>query len=104
MISEHSCQEIGYAKVAEYIITVNTLFLQAIEHIDADGYTGNLTDVLLCLALKDNRDAYKRKTFHCKEKSLVANQPIKHLMIPPQHLEKIEPILQALRQVTFDTV
>ncbi|MFH1580581.1 MAG: hypothetical protein ABIC39_00645 [Pseudomonadota bacterium] len=46
-VSKHSCGEKGYAEVDEFILTVNNIFLQYIEHIDLQGCSGNFTDVLL---------------------------------------------------------
>lgn len=100
LVSMHDCRETGYAEVAGYIVTVNTVFLQMIEHIDADGCSGNLTDILLTLASKEHREAYERKALRCSEKGLVTNQSIKYLMIPPEHQVQVDPLLQALLKIS----
>lgn len=46
-VSKHSCGEKGYAEVDEFVLSVNNIFLQYIEHIDSQGCSGNLIDILL---------------------------------------------------------
>lgn len=101
MISKRDCHETGFAEIDEFGVSVNTVFLQTIEHLDYDGYSGNLTDILLCLATEKNRYAYRTKTLPFTNWGLIPNQPMRVLMIPPEHREKMKPILQALRRITL---
>jgi hypothetical protein len=78
---------------------VNTVFLQTIEHLDADGCSGNLIDVLQVMASEDNRRAYEKDRLKCETNGLIVNWSLKVLMIPPEHRTKMEPILQELRQI-----
>jgi hypothetical protein len=78
---------------------VNTVFLQTIEHLDADGCSGNLIDVLQVMASEDNRRAYAKVGLKCEANELIVNWSLKVLMIPPEHRTKMEPILQELRQI-----
>jgi hypothetical protein len=64
-----------------------------------DGCTGNLLDVLGVMAIKENRQAYADDKLKCPSAGLIANQPLKILMIPPEHRLKMEPILNSLREV-----
>ena len=95
-ISEMDCNQTGYAKVDPFIITVNTVCLQVIEHIDATGFSGNFADVLLLMSEKKNRVRYKRNAFKYLNGDFVSNRPIEVLMVPPEHRNKIKPILNAL--------
>jgi hypothetical protein len=95
-ISEKNCGQTGYAEVDPFIITVNTVYLQVIEHIDATGFSGNFADVMLLMAKKENRDRYKKNALVNLGADLVSNMPIEMLMVPPEHRNKIKPILNAL--------
>jgi hypothetical protein len=85
--------------VDEAVLTVNTVFLQTVEHVDADGCSGNLLDLLAVLANEDQRKAYANNTLHCTANGLIANHSMKVLMLPPEHRVRIEPILNQLRQI-----
>jgi hypothetical protein len=99
LVSRHDCGKEGYAEVDDFVLSVNTLFLQTIEHLDADGCTGNLLDLLVAMALKENRQAYADGKLKCRPAGLIANQPLKVLMIPPEHRTKMEPILKSLQEI-----
>jgi hypothetical protein len=76
-----------------------SVFLQTIEHVDVNGCTGNLMDVLDVMSSEDNQWAYKNNALNCQNAGLISNHPLKVLMIPPEHRLRMEPILQALRQI-----
>jgi hypothetical protein len=99
LISRTPCAESGYADMDEAEVAVNTIFLQTIEHVDADGCSGNLLDLLEVLADEDRRAAYAGGTLHCSGNGLIANRPMKVLMVPPEYRRQIEPILQRLRGI-----
>jgi Fe-S-cluster containining protein len=98
-VSRKNCAETGYADIDEFTASVNTVFLQIIEHLDADGCSGNLIDVLQVMASEDNRQAYAKNRLKCEINGLVVNWSLKVLMIPPEHRTNMEPILQELRQI-----
>ena len=81
------------------MLSVNTVFLQSIEHLDADGCTGNLLDMLGVMASEKNRRYYENNSFRCSNVGLIPNQPLKVLMIPPEHRTRMQPILQSLREI-----
>jgi len=99
LVSRHRCSDTGYAEMDEFVLSVNTVFLQTIEHVDAEGCSGNLVDVLQAMSDKKNRDAYRNGKLHCTGNGLIANQTLEVLMIPPEHRSGMEPILQELRKV-----
>ena len=98
-VSRKNCAESGYADIDEFTASVNTVFLQAIEHLDADGCCGNLMDILQVMASEDNRRAYAEDRLKCETNGLIVNWSLKVLMIPPEHRPKMEPILQELRDI-----
>ncbi|MFC1515586.1 hypothetical protein ACFL7E_02375 [Thermodesulfobacteriota bacterium] len=99
MISKQDCRDTGYADVDPFVISVNNLFLQTIEHVDSAGCSGNLSDVLLALGREDNRRSYKENRMKDSGLELIPNQVIKVLMIPPEHRHRIEPILKTLMDI-----
>ena len=100
-VSRQNCGETGYADMDDFTASVNTVFLQVIEHLDAEGCSGNLTDVLQFMASEDKRRAYQKGGVNCEKNGLIVNWELKVLMIPPEHREKIEPLLQQLRDVNL---
>ena len=98
-ISKIDCNQSGYADVDEHVLTVNNIFLQTIEHVDSKGCTGNLTDVLLCLASPEARETYRNGQLLCSKLGLIRNQPLPALMIPPAQREKVNPIVKKLQSI-----
>ncbi|CAN2042318.1 Zinc- or iron-chelating domain-containing protein [Candidatus Magnetomoraceae bacterium gMMP-15] len=99
-VSMKNCQNQGYAYIDPFVITVNNVFLQYIEHIDLNGFYGNMTDILLFMESNNRREAYKKSSFEQSDiKRLISNKPIKALMIPPEHRNKIEPILHKIQNI-----
>ena len=78
------------------MITVNTLFMQFVEHVDAMGFSGNFADVLLLLASKELRNHYRMNTLKHPGTGFISNLQITVLMIPLEHRVKIKPLLDAL--------
>jgi hypothetical protein len=99
LISRAPCAENGYADMDEAAVAVNTVFLQTVEHVDADGCSGNLLDVLAVLSAEEAFAAYAGGALHCSGNGLIANRPMKVLMVPPDYRRQIEPILQRLRAI-----
>lgn len=91
-VSKQNCSKIGYADVDSFIVTVNEVFLQYIEHIDIQGYFGNFADIMLFIESKNNCQ-------HNKINDLIFNLPIKFLFVPPEHRIRIKPILNSLSKI-----
>lgn len=98
-ISKHDCSKAGYAEVDPFAMTLNTLFMQFVEHIDSMGFSGNFADVLLLMASKENRDHYKMNILNHRDADLIPNLKIKVLMVPPEHRMKAKPVLDALLSI-----
>ena len=99
MVSATNCGDTGFAEMDPFILTVNDVFLQYLEHIDAKGYTGNLVDVMLFLNAGENRQNYAAGRPGPPPTGLVANQPVFVLMIPPKHRERVQPLLKQIRSL-----
>ncbi|BBO90125.1 YkgJ family cysteine cluster protein [Desulfosarcina ovata] len=99
MVSARNCATTGFADMDPFILTVNDVFLQHLEHIDAQGYTGNFADVMGFLADPENRQNYSSGRLGGAPTGLVANQPVFVLMIPPEHRKRIQPLLDQIRSI-----
>jgi len=99
-ISTHDCNKKGYAEVDPFVMTLNTLFMQFIEHIDSKGFSGNFADILSLMASNENRGNYKRNILTYPDADFVSNLKIKVLMVPPEHRMKVKPVLDALYRST----
>jgi len=82
-----------------FILTVNDVFLQHLEHIDAQGFTGNFADVMQFFNSEENRKNYVTGQLGPAPQGLVANQPVFVLMIPPEHRERIQPLMAQIRSI-----
>ncbi|NNG00965.1 MAG: hypothetical protein HKM93_16370 [Desulfobacteraceae bacterium] len=101
MVSRANCAQTGYADMDPLILSVNDVFLQYIEHIDALGYSGNFIDILLFLDTDQNRHDYLNSHLNkpASETGLIPNHPVQVLMIPPEHRKAVAPILEAFRSI-----
>lgn len=99
LVSRHNCGEKGHAEIDDFVLSVNTVLLQTLEHVDAGGCTGNLVDVLRVLLCAANWTAYENGSLSCKNNAVISNHPLSVLMIPPEHRTRMEPILKKLRQI-----
>ncbi|MBC2715348.1 MAG: hypothetical protein HF978_08575 [Desulfobacteraceae bacterium] len=97
MVSTQRCADNGTAEIDEFTITVNHVFLQYIEHIDQNGFSGNLSDVMAHTIIKESSDPVTKSMII--QTTLLKNSPLSALLIPPEHRKKIEPILLALRAI-----
>ena len=81
-VSGKNCMENGYAEVDPFVFSVNSLFLQYIEHVDQNGYFGNLTDVLLFMQTEDSRKLFEKGMLKCEDTRMISNRPIKAFFFP----------------------
>lgn len=100
-VSTQNCAESGSATIDDFVLTVNNIFMQVIEHVDAGGFSGNLTDVLLFLEDPENRVTYLSSKMINPSSVLIRNHKLKILMIPPEHRKVAQPILDALNKLKY---
>lgn len=96
MTSRSDCGETGRADMDPFVMTVNTVFLQYIEHIDRDGFSGNLIDAARFFKSRENRRRYRAGEPISRPPGLIPNRRVSALMIPPKHRGRIAPLLQKL--------
>ncbi|MDX9818494.1 MAG: YkgJ family cysteine cluster protein [Desulfococcus multivorans] len=99
MVSALRCDDTGFAEMDPFIVTVNNVVLQYLEHVDRDGYSGNLTDLLLFFASADNRRRYRAGSLGPPPEGLIRNRPIRALMVPPRHRQKMLSFIESLQKV-----
>ncbi len=98
LYSKTNCRNTGHADMDTFTVSVNSVFRQYIEHVDESGVSGNLTDILLLIEADENRKNYRNSLLRLT-RSTVSNQSIPTLMIPPEHRQKIEPILESIHNI-----
>jgi hypothetical protein len=67
--------------------------------LEACKICGSLLDGLGVMASEDKRTDYAAGRLHCAENGLIANRPVKVLMLPAEQRETIAPILRKLRGI-----
>jgi Fe-S-cluster containining protein len=92
MVSSVACRQTGCAETDPFTLTVNTVFLQIIEHIDQDGFTGNLCDVLVRLDKEEDPNALPGQVA-----TLIPNTPLCVLFVPPEHQDRIRPVIAGIQ-------
>jgi hypothetical protein len=109
--STQVCEVEGCAVAAPFLITVNTVFFQFIEHVDSKGLFGNMTDVILFLEPERRRSTYETLAAFDHEKRqddanhsrqlgrLARNRAMPALLAPPEHRQDLQPILKELGKI-----
>jgi len=104
MVSRQNCGFIGYADMPSWVISINNVLMQYIEHIDAKGFSGNFTDIMFFLNDPKNVDDYAKDRLGTCPKPLLNNQPVYILMVPPEDRSRLEPLLKAIRSIKIDGI
>ncbi len=102
MVSSRDCRMTGYATMDPFILSVNNVLMQFVEHVDQGGLTGNLMDVLLYLSEKENRRSYETGAVITGANGLLANHALTVLMVPPEHRQPMAPVLKSLNPAMAD--
>lgn len=97
--SAEKCETAACAVVEPFFVTVNTVFLQFVEHIDAGGLFGNMSDVLLFLEPEITQTCHETYSIVGNRVGLSHNRPIPALLAPPEHQMRLEPVLRELSNI-----
>jgi len=92
MMSQVNCDKTGYAQVPPLALTITNIFLQYIEHLDYQGVSGNLSD-MLALDIKNYENSDTPELF-------IRNMKIQGLMVPPEHRSAVAPLLKQIAALT----
>ena len=99
MNSRTRCADIGAADMDEYLFTLSTVFQQVIEHLDVPGFTGNFLDVMAALREEEHRSLYRAGMLRGEPMGLLPNRPLKMLMVPPDHRDRIQPVVDTIQRI-----
>ena len=97
MLSTRDCARHGEAFMPDLILSANQVVMQYLEALDRPGATGNLIDVLRFVSNPQQRAAYLNPSGSSWPHSLQPNQGFSAWLIPPEHRQAIQPLLQALQ-------
>ena len=97
LLSEIHCSKGGFARVPPLVLTLNTLFLQAIEHLDQNGFSGNLSD-MAALVLSGKSFADRADILHDtgEPRLFVCNEKIPAFMVPTKHQRRLKTLMEEL--------
>jgi Fe-S-cluster containining protein len=100
MVSKNTCGASGEADMDDFLFTVNNVFMQVLEHLDQEGSFSNVTDMLNFLGENGNLEIFSSqgKTDE-PPASFLKNLPMTLLMVPPEHRERMKPVLDALQDL-----
>lgn len=96
MLSAADCSLGGEARMSPFMLSVNNVVMQYLEAVDQPGGTGNLIDVLRYFSVDAHHEAYLQGESIVGSKGLLANRPFPVLMVPPEHRQSIQPLIQSL--------
>ena len=98
MVSSENCGPTGEAVMDEFLVTLNNVLMQYLEHMDHENTSANMNDMLMCLAGDNNLEHY-RKTGRLESPpgSFLPNLKLTMLMVPPEYRERIMPVLSSLQ-------
>lgn len=91
-----SCSINSAAEVPPLIITVNTVIMQIIEHIDQGRYWGNMLDILNILAKNEGKEENTTKN------SISLSETLPGFLVPPEEEEPVEQLLSKLYNQTIE--
>lgn len=94
MMSTTPCRQAGQADMPFLALTITTVFMQFVEHLDAGGVYGSFLD-LMAYTQKNALDGC-RFPENGKIPGTSRNLKIPALMIPPEHVEKTRDLVQSL--------
>ena len=95
LVSTEDCVFGGAATISPFTLTVSNVFMQYIEHLDCGGVSGNLTDMFLSPMVPGSCQGSLYDAAH----GIIKNQEAKILMVPPEHREKIWPLVQEINRI-----
>jgi Fe-S-cluster containining protein len=100
MVSRSVCAAGNPAEFDDFTLTMSHLFGQYLEHIDLKGLSGNLSDILMAMHATTTTEEYMADgTVAAGRYPLQHNRPVRILMIPPEHRERVQPWLERLNAI-----
>lgn len=86
-----------FSVLQEYVVTLNNVFLQYIEHLDKNGFVSIWQMLVFGCQTRGNMLSYSEGVLPDNlPVDFVGCVPMPFLMVPPGHQDKIRPVLKAL--------
>jgi len=96
MMSSTACNKTGQAIMTSFQMSVASLFYQFIEMLDIGGYYGNYLNILEMLTTSPETHSIQLVLI---KSSLLKNQRVYQVMMPPEHREELIPIMDTIQNV-----
>lgn len=90
------CSATGAAELPPLVITVNTVMMQIIEHIDQGEYWGNMLDILIIMVKREENMQNTHKS------STSFSETLPGFLIPPDEEEQVKQLLSKLYKQTIE--
>ncbi len=101
MMSQTPCQETGWAQMTPLALTLSTVILQYIEHLDAGGCFGNFLDMAGWFGAHVEAGQLPDDILMDSDTDALAlpNIKIPGLMVPPEHRSEVAPLIRTLNDL-----
>lgn len=99
MLSSRRCRPGSQAEINDLFMSASQMCLQVVEHLDPNGCSGNLVDLMLLLSDPTHADAYAQGQLNCTQSDLAPNRPMPALMIAPEHQAPLKPMIQKIQTI-----
>ncbi len=94
-VSQEKCGTNNPAIVPDYILTGSTTVMQIVEHLNQKGHWGNMLDILRLQSVDlTNKELLLKRVKMCR--------PIPGLLIPPDEIKHIQPLLESIFSTQVD--
>ena len=95
LLSRVACREAGAADMPDLVVTLNNVFMQVVEHLDAGGRSGNFADMIFWrLQGRGGQGGMKKEIG-----PTAFNRKAPVFMVPPEHRAAVAPVMEALSRV-----
>lgn len=103
MFSLDPCSEASKAAISQHLLTLSTVSMQMVEHLDQTGWSGYLIDLLPYFDKPAFLTEYRAGVRRTQHPRMRPNKPSPGLLVPPEHrvemgqwFKKLTSLLQAL--------
>ncbi len=94
MVSRKRCVAGGEADMPPFLITVNLAMCQVLEHLDRDGYYGNILDLLPVVSGKMDVSSFQG--------AVKTNRSLSCFVVPPDEAARFKSFMRRLSSVTVE--
>lgn len=81
-----------------FLVTVNLAIYQILEHIDAEGWYGNMLDIIEVARIKRDQ---RHRTIDAMEGKVKTNRPLPCFIVPPDEVIRFKSFMRRLSKNEF---